>query len=255
MLSRHGTLSCAFFLTIKHLKTKSIIKYFTNLYFSGWDCSDNSQATSFYMVIIELMLLVFSNLAFLPAVYVAYKRKYYIEALAYFSTCFFSTFYHACDSGENLINFCMVRLSALQFADFFCAILAIWVTLVAIADLPTLWTNISHMVGAIILAFFTTINKTSLWVFIVPVVTGIIVIFGSWIIKYRKVKQRFANRRYLYYKLPIGVAVVSVGLICYAFLQTENNYKYLHSLWHCLMAVALILILPKPNTFLPEVVL
>ncbi|CAG9835409.1 unnamed protein product [Diabrotica balteata] len=223
--------------------------------YRGWDCSDNSQATPYYMVVIELLLLVLSNLIFLPAVYIAYRRKYYIEALTYFFICFFSTFYHACDAGENLINFCLVRLSALQFGDFFCAILAIWVTLIAIADLPQLLTSVCHMVGAIVLAFCTTINKTSLWVFGLPVITGLLIVVVSWILKYRKVKQRFANRNYLYYKIPIGVTVVTVGLVCYAFLQTEDNYKYLHSLWHVLMAVALIIILPKPNTFLPEVIL
>ncbi|XP_057664306.1 post-GPI attachment to proteins factor 6 [Diorhabda carinulata] len=223
--------------------------------YRGWDCSDNTQATPYYMVVIELLLLVFSNLMFLPAVYVAFKRKYYIEGVTYFFICFFSTFYHACDAGENLLNFCLVRLSALQFGDFFCAILAIWVTLLAIADLPQLFTSMCHMVGAIILAFCTTINKTSLWVFALPVFTGLIIIAISWFMKYRKVEQRFANRRYLFYQIPIGVTLVVVGLVCYAFLQTEDNYKYLHSFWHILMAVALIIILPKPNTFLPEVIL
>ncbi|CAG9862805.1 unnamed protein product [Phyllotreta striolata] len=223
--------------------------------YRGWDCSDNSQATPYSMVVIEFLFLVLSNLLFLPSVYVAYKRKYYVEAVSYLSICFFSVFYHCCDAGENLINMCIVNLSALQFGDFFCAILAIWVTLVAIADLPGLWTNICHMMGAIVLAFFTTINKTSLWVFVVPAITGVILIAASWTVKYRKIKQRFANRNYLFYRLPFGFTIVAVSLTCYAFLQTENNYWYLHSIWHMMMAVSLTLILPKPNTFVPEVIL
>ncbi|KAG5893246.1 hypothetical protein JTB14_013407 [Gonioctena quinquepunctata] len=223
--------------------------------YRGWDCSDGSQATPYYMVVLELVLLVLSNLTFLPAVYIAYKRKFYIEAITYSFICFFSTFYHACDAGENIISYCLVRLSALQFGDFFCALLAIWVTLIAIADLPHLTTSVCHMVGAIILAFSTTIDKTALWIFGLPVATGIVIVSCSWYMKYRKVKQRFANRRYLYYNIPMGSVVVSIGLILYAFLQTENNYKYLHSLWHIVMAMALIIVLPKPNTFLPEVLL
>ncbi|CAG9821030.1 unnamed protein product [Phaedon cochleariae] len=223
--------------------------------YRGWDCSDDSQATPYYMVVIELVLLVLSNLMFLPAVYVAFKRKFYIEAICYFSICFFSTFYHACDAGENIISFCLVRLSALQFGDFFCALLAIWVTLIAIADLSEMRRSVFHMVGAIILAFCTTINKTALWIFTLPVCSGLFIISISWYLKYRTVKSRFANRRYLYYNIPIGAGIVTVGLVMYAFLQTKDNYKYLHSIWHMIMAVALVVVLPKPNTFLPEVLL
>lgn len=207
------------------------------------------------MVVIELLLLVFSNLSFLPAVYIAFKRKYYIESLTYFSMCFFSTFYHACDAGENLINFCIVKWEALQFGDFFCALLSIWVTLIAMADLPQPKTSVAHMCGSIILAFCTTVNKTALWIFALPFITGLVIVMSSWYLKYRKVRQRFANKRYLMISVPLGTILVGIGLILYAFLQTENNYKYLHSMWHILMAAALVIVLPKQNTFMPEVLL
>ncbi|VEN44838.1 unnamed protein product [Callosobruchus maculatus] len=146
---------------------------------TGWDCSDDSLATPFYMLVIELLLLVLSNLAFIPAVYVAFKRKYYVESIAYFSICFFSIFYHSCDAGENIISFCITKPNALQFGDFFCALLAIWVTLLAMADLPQMWTSIAQMAGAISLAFCTSIDRMALWVFIVPVVIGIFIVLGS----------------------------------------------------------------------------
>lgn len=226
-----------------------------NLFLAGWDCSDGSQATPYYMVVIELLLLVFSNLSFLPAVYVAFKMNYYIESLTYFAMCFFSTFYHACDAGENLISFCIVRWEALQFGDFFCALLSIWVTLIAMADLPQLSSSVAHMGGSIILAFCTTINKTALWIFALPFITGLVIVATSWYFKYRKVRQRFGNKRYLLVNVPLATILVGTGLILYAFLQTEDNYKYLHSMWHILMATALVIVLPKSNTFMPEVLL
>lgn len=207
------------------------------------------------MVVIELILLVFSNLAFLPAIYIAFKRNYYIESLTYFTMCFFSTFYHACDAGENIISFCIVKWEALQFGDFFCALLSIWVTLIAMADLPQLSGSIAHMGGSIILAFCTTINKTAFWIFALPFITGLLILTTSWYFKYRKIRQRFGNRRYLMVNLPIAIILVTVGLVMYGFLQTEDNYKYLHSMWHILMAVALIFVLPKSNTFIPEILL
>nr|CAI5849457.1 unnamed protein product [Callosobruchus analis] len=220
--------------------------------YRGWDCSDGSLATPFYMLVIELLLLVLSNLAFIPAVYVAFKRKYYVESIAYFSICFFSTFYHSCDAGENIISFCLTKANALQFGDFFCALLAIWVTLLAMADLPQMWTSIAQMAGAISLAFCTSIDRMALWLFVVPVAIGIIIVSASWYAKYKKVKHSFVNRRYLRVELPVGSAMVAVGLILFAFLQTKNNYKYLHSLWHVIMAFSIVMLLPKPKTFLSE---
>ncbi|KAJ8925288.1 hypothetical protein NQ315_009117 [Exocentrus adspersus] len=223
--------------------------------YRGWDCSDGSQATPYCMVVLELLLLVLSNLMFLPASYIAFRRKYYIESVTYFSICFFSTFYHACDAGENIISYCLVRLSALQFGDFFCALLAIWVTIIAIADLSPLVTSMCHMAGAIILAFCTNIDRTALWIFTFPVLIGVAIMSVSWYLKYKKIRQRFVQKRYIYVNIPVGTVLVAVGLTMYAFLQTEDNYKYLHSLWHIIMAVAIIIVLPKQNTFIPDVLL
>lgn len=44
---------------------------------------------------------------------------------------------------------------------------------------------------------------------------------------------------------PAGLLLVSVGLICYAFLQTRSNYYIVHSLWHVCVAIGAILLLPK----------
>ncbi|KAF5270209.1 hypothetical protein FQA39_LY08423 [Lamprigera yunnana] len=224
----------------------------TNKY-KGWDCSDDSAANSKAMIIMELLFLVLSNLAFLPACYVAYRRHYYVEAIVYFSTFFFSSTYHACDSGENIYTVCITRLSVLQFSDFFCGLLSIWVTIIAIAYLPNPWPSIFHITGAIILAFITTMNKTSLFTFVAPFATGILILIVSWYRRYRKTRRRFPSDRYLCVYLPIGIIIVAVGLITYALLQTQSNYMYLHSLWHILIATSIIILLPN-RSFLPTAI-
>lgn len=203
------------------------------------------------MILLELLLLVLSNIPFVPATYIAYRRHYYVEAIVYFSTFFFSSFYHACDAGENIISFCIVRLSVLQFSDFFCGLLAIWVTIIAMAYLPTPWPSLLHMLGSILLAFGTTYNKTSVWVFVIPTVIGVVIMIGHWVWKYRQTKRLFPRKFYLTRIFPIGLIFVLVGLVVFAVLQTQSNYKYLHSLWHVLMAVAIIILLPYKPTFLP----
>lgn len=71
---------------------------------------------------------------FLVSVVFAIRRKHYPQAMVYAATMLFSALYHACDSGEDEYSFCLVRLSAMQFADFYCGLLSIWITLLAIAN-------------------------------------------------------------------------------------------------------------------------
>ncbi|XP_049821498.1 uncharacterized protein LOC109603011 isoform X2 [Aethina tumida] len=220
--------------------------------YRGWDCRDDTLATPYYMVVIELLLLVLSNLAFLPSVVFALRRKYYTESLAYFSICFFSSFYHACDAGENVLTYCIINLSVLQFADFFCAVLSIWLTLIAMADLPRKLTSIFHILGAIVVAVCTTVNKTAIWVFAMPIICGAVIIAISWYFKYKKVNSWFCKKVYAKIYLPMGIVWAILGLIIFGVLETEDNYKYLHSLWHIIMAVVIIIVLPREDTFQPN---
>lgn len=144
---------------------------------------------------------------------------------------FFSTFYHACDSGEEEFSFCLVKISVLQFCDFYCGLLAIWVTLIAMANIRASFVSLLHMLGAILLAFGTELNKQSLWVFLAPALTGICIISVSsncadydsllirflsqvsWGMKCHKKKQVYPSKKYLALYLPLGSVLVMIGLV------------------------------------------
>lgn len=96
-------------------------------FYRGWDCTEDSQVPSSVSILAASLLLTLSNLLFIPSIYFAVRREYYTEAVIYFFAMFFSTFYHACDSGEEEFSFCLVKISVLQFCDFYCGLLAIWV--------------------------------------------------------------------------------------------------------------------------------
>ncbi|XP_001657992.2 uncharacterized protein LOC5568338 [Aedes aegypti] len=220
--------------------------------YRGWDCTEDSQVPSSTSILLASLMLTLSNLLFLPSIFFAVKRGYYTESIIYFFAMFFSTFYHACDSGEEEFSFCLVKIGVLQFCDFYCGLLAIWVTLIAMSNIRHQFVSLLHMLGAILLAFGTELNKQSLWVFLAPALTGICLISVSWGLRCRKTKKCFPSRGYLAVYLPIGSVLVMVGLVCYAFLQTKQNYHIVHSIWHMVMALSILCLLPSRKTFQPK---
>ncbi|KAH8312490.1 hypothetical protein KR044_011029 [Drosophila immigrans] len=220
--------------------------------YRGWDCTEDSQVPSSISILVALLLLTLSNLLFIPSIYMAFRRRYYTEGVIYFFAMFFSIFYHACDSGEDEYSFCLVKIGVLQFCDFYCGLLAIWVTLIAMAHLPQHFVSLLHMFGAILLAFGTELNKQSLWVFLAPALTGICLISTSWGLRCAKTRKWFPARRYLIIFMPFGMVLVMVGLVCYAFLQTKQNYHIVHSIWHMLMALSIMCLLPSRKSFMPK---
>ncbi|XP_039314287.1 post-GPI attachment to proteins factor 6 isoform X2 [Solenopsis invicta] len=214
--------------------------------YRGFDCADNTYVLSTSGILLQLLALTFSNFAFLGSIYVAIRREYFTEAVAYVAVMFFSTFYHACEAGEEIYSVCIMRLSVLQFCDFFNALLAIWVTLVAMASFGPRLTAFCQVAGAIVLAMGAEMDRTALWVFLLPAVTGSALIGLSWGLRCRRKRTiRYPSRPYRTIYFPAGVLLVSLGLICYAFLQTRRNYYLVHSLWHICVAIGVILLLPK----------
>jgi hypothetical protein len=211
----------------------------------GWGCSDDSRVTSMTELLIAALLLTLSNMFFIPAVVMAIRRKYYTEAFVYACTMFFSTFYHACDAGEDIYSYCLMRLNVLQFCDFYTAILSLWVTLIAMSDIRSALKSVAHMSGAVGIALGTEYNRTSLWVLVVPALVGVAVMTQSWVWRCKAQRSCYPSKKYWKLYFPPGVLLVTVGLVCYSFLQTKQNYKYVHSAWHIIMALAIIFLLPS----------
>ena len=214
--------------------------------YRGFDCDDDTYVLDDGRILASLLTLTLSNLAFLGTIYIAIRRKYYTESIAYAGVLIFSSLYHACEAGEEIYSFCILRLSVLQFCDFFIALLSIWVTLVAMAGLGPRLTASSQFFGAIILAVCAELDRTALWVFLLSAIPGSLLVGISWGIKcHSKATFAYPARRYRTVYLSLGLLMVILGLICYAFFQTKKNYFIVHSFWHICVAVGVMLLLPK----------
>lgn len=230
------------------------LSYF--LLFSGWDCSDDTRVDSHFYMLLAVLLLTLSNLLFILSIYVATIRLYFVEAVMYAFTMLFSTFYHACDAPTQ-IAYCIMRGSLLQFGDFYCGLMSFWVTLLAMSIINLKLRSFLQIIGAIVVALLTTWNMHSIVAFLLPVAFGAFICLVSWYVDYRKTKRVQFPRSYYTTYMPLGLALVSTGLVCYAFLQTEQNYKIVHSLWHMIIALSVVFLLPdikrhNVNPFLPD---
>ncbi|XP_071799259.1 post-GPI attachment to proteins factor 6-like isoform X2 [Asterias amurensis] len=209
--------------------------------YAGFGCTDDSKAWSQSYFLSRVLLLTLSNVFFILPCCLALKRRHFVPAVSYFCTLVFSSFYHACDSG----SLCIMKYDTLQFCDFFSAFMAIFLTLITMARLPVPLKATLEILGAFGLALGTSYNRFSIWAVAVPVGVGGVVLLMSWSRRWYKRRQCYptSRRRWLCFILP-GIAVIVTGLCIFAFLETTDNYQYVHSAWHVAMAIGVLFLLP-----------
>lgn len=135
--------------------------------------------------------------------------------------------------------------------------MSFWVTLLAMCIIGEKFKSSLQLTGAIIIALLTTWNMRSFVAFLIPVAVGVVVLTITWYLDYRENNKMKYPRRYYMTYLPLGVLMVAVGLVSFGFLQTEQNYRIVHSIWHMIIAVSVVFLLPdvkrnECNPFLPS---
>ncbi|XP_075678918.1 uncharacterized protein LOC113790952 isoform X2 [Dermatophagoides pteronyssinus] len=216
---------------------------------AGWKgliCNDGSEALSSQKLLTNFLLLTISNAAFLPAIVLAAFRHYFTESTIYFITMISSALYHACDSDFSQ-SYCVLSVSLLQFADFYTAILSFFVTLLTLACLSPRCKSFFHLMGAISIALITQNDRTSLWTFVIPAGLGTLLMFCCWCSRCCR-KSCYPPVRCWIFSICPALILTIIGLIIYAFLETQDNYPITHSIWHCVVALALFLAIPSMPT-------
>nr|XP_020474049.1 transmembrane protein 8B-like [Monopterus albus] len=211
---------------------------------SGWGCTDDRTAQSYSRQMTATLLLTLSNLFFLPAVVVAIRRCYITEASVYLFTMFFSTFYHACDQ-PGIAVLCIMDYDTLQYCDFLGSVCSIWVTILCMTRIKDTFKYTVFMLGALLIAMSMQLDRKGLWNLLGPVLCALLFMVTAWV--YRGVQRRHCYppscRRWVFYLLP-GAMCALIGVCLYIFAETEENYYYIHSLWHILVASCVVFLLP-----------
>lgn len=243
----YGTCAIAYFNKIQY----SYCVCDKALGYQGYGCTElGPDAPSQIVLVLNVVFLVGSNVAFLGAIVLAIRRGFYLEAIVYFGVLFFSTFYHACD--QPLYFFCLIKGSSrrsydlLQFMDFVTALFALWVTILAVAEFPFRFKLPMVTLGAILVPAMTYYNRFLLQTILVPLGVSIGITVISWIVKCRRSRRCFPRQHYSVLHILPGFICGLSGIICFT-QATEQNYYIIHSLWHVLMATAIACLLPCAN--------
>ena len=222
--------------------------------YTGWTCDHTEKDNPSRTHTSNTLLLTLSNLAFLPAILLALYYRLYTESLLYFSTMFFSTFYHTCDqeinhkhlpaSLERACHDLYVKEEVLQFCDFFCAIMSFWVTIISMAKLPDKLVNFLHMFGVLLISVLVQYNRNDIRVFAVPIPLGVAVLLISSVFRCFKRKKLLRTNRSCAIWLSLAITSALSAVLIFALFETTTNYQYVHSTWHCLISMSLVFLLP-----------
>uniref|UniRef100_A0A8C2M6N3 Transmembrane protein 8B n=1 Tax=Cricetulus griseus TaxID=10029 RepID=A0A8C2M6N3_CRIGR len=210
----------------------------------GWGCTDSADALTYGFQLLSTLLLCLSNLMFLPPVVLAIRSRYVLEAAVYTFTMFFSTFYHACDQ-PGIVVFCIMDYDVLQFCDFLGSLMSVWVTVIAMARLQPVIKQVLYLLGAMLLSMALQLDRHGLWNLLGPSLFALGILATAWTV--RSVRRRHCYpptwRRWLFYLCP-GSLIAGSAVLLYAFVETRDNYFYIHSIWHMLIAGSVGFLLP-----------
>ncbi|KFU88014.1 Transmembrane protein 8A, partial [Chaetura pelagica] len=210
----------------------------------GWSCTDDTKAQSVGAQNLATLLLTLSNLMFLPAIAVAVYRYYLVEASVYTYTMFFSTFYHACDQ-PGVAVMCIMDYDTLQYCDFLGSVVSIWVTILCMSRVKKILKYVLFLLGTLLIAMSLQLDRSGVWNMMGPCLFALIIMIAAWV--YHGVKRRGCYpsswKRWVFYLLP-GITLAFIAISVYAFMETNENYYYTHSIWHTLVASSVAFLLP-----------
>uniref|UniRef100_A0A8C4Q420 Myomaker, myoblast fusion factor n=1 Tax=Eptatretus burgeri TaxID=7764 RepID=A0A8C4Q420_EPTBU len=196
-------------------------------------------------MLVRMVLPTVSCLAFLPTISIAAHRRFHLEAMVYFFTMFFISFYHICD-GLGFISICIMRSELLEYFSTFGISLSIWVTLIAVGEFQEPAQLGTILAGTLIIAVRTYENSWGYGVYAGPIITAIILLsikFGRKMVKTRAVVPQ---KRVYTHQLAPGLCFLILAFTLRFYFQNWD-YTYVHSAFHCSLAAACVLLLPEKN--------
>ncbi|XP_067838172.1 transmembrane protein 8B [Heptranchias perlo] len=107
------------------------------------------------------------------------------------------------------------------------------------------FSTILYLLGAMLLSMALQLDRHGLWNLLGPSLFALGIMAIAWTV--RTVRRRHCYpptwRRWVFYLFP-GTVIATSAVALYALVETEENYFYIHSIWHMLIAGSVGFLLP-----------
>ncbi|CAK6433483.1 unnamed protein product [Pipistrellus nathusii] len=196
-------------------------------------------------LVAKLLLPTLSSLAFLPAASIAAKRRFHMEAMVFLFTTFFEALHHACH-GPGLSVLCFLRLDLLEHFSAYGTALSMWVSLMALADFDEPKRSTLVMFGVLTIAVRIYQDRGGYGVYSGPIGTAVLIIAVKWLRQMKEKKGLYPDRSVYAQQVGPGLCFGALALMLRFFFE-DWDYTYVHSFYHCALAMSFTLLLPKLN--------
>ncbi|XP_054989220.1 protein myomaker [Sorex araneus] len=193
----------------------------------------------------KLLLPTLSSLALLPTASVAARRRFHMEAMVYLFTMFFVALFHAC-RGPGLSVLCFLRLDTLDYFSVYGTALSMWVSLMALADFDEPKRSTLVMFGALTLAVRIYHDREGYGVYSGPIGTAVLITAAKWLQQMKEKKGLYPDKSVYTQQVGPGLCFGALALMLRFFFE-DWDYTYVHSCYHCALAMSFVLLLPKVN--------
>ncbi|XP_054440118.1 protein myomaker [Pteronotus mesoamericanus] len=196
-------------------------------------------------LVAKLLLPTLSSLAFVPTISIAARRRFHMEAMVYLFTMFFVALHHACE-GPGLWVVCFLRRDVLEHFSIYGTALSMWVSLMALADFDEPKRSTLVMFGALTTAVRIYHDRRGYGVYSGPVGTAVLIIAAKWLRQMKEKKGLYPDKSVYAQQIGPGLCFGALALMLRFFFE-DWDYTYVHSFYHCALAMCFALLLPRVN--------
>uniref|UniRef100_A0A8C4XNB2 Myomaker, myoblast fusion factor n=1 Tax=Falco tinnunculus TaxID=100819 RepID=A0A8C4XNB2_FALTI len=190
-------------------------------------------------LVAKLLLPTISTLVFLPTISIAAKRRFHMEAMVYFFTMFFVAVRcpHTPPRVFHPPRHPLHQVSTGQGS---------WVSPKTLAEFDEPKRSTFIMFGVLTIAVRIYHDRWGYGVYSGPIGTAVLVITVKWLQKMKEKKGLYPDKSVYTQQIGPGFCFGALALMLRFFFE-EWDYTYVHSFYHCALAMAFVLLLPKEN--------
>ncbi|XP_011368246.1 protein myomaker [Pteropus vampyrus] len=139
-----------------------------------------------------------------------------------------------------------MRHDTLDYFSVYGTALSMWVSLMALADFDEPQRSTLVMFGVLTTAVRVYHDRRGYGVYSGPIGTAVLIITAKWLRQMKEKKGLYPDKSVYTQQIGPGLCFGALALMLRFFFE-EWDHTYVHSFYHCALAVSFILLLPKVN--------